>query len=218
MASPPEALISSASRRRASSARAASTSFAPRRAASRAVTSPMPDDAPVMTTTCSSNFFSFTPIVDFPPSVCVESLKILRSASAPERAVLDHQAEVLHDLDAGAREPLGDLVVAYAGLEPDRPRLRRENVFEMRRDVLGAPEDVDHVHGAGHVRQFAVDLLPEYLGHLRVVDRHGDDFEPRRGEVLRDVEGGLVRLPLGLDAEHRDAPRLGEQLAEPLVR
>jgi hypothetical protein len=124
----------------------------------------------------------------------------------------------LHDLDAGARELLGDLVVAYAGLEPDRLRLRRENIFEVRRDVLGAPEDVDHVHGAGHVRQFAVDLLPEYLGHLRVVDRHGDDFKPRRGEVLRDVEGGLVRLPLGLDAEHRHAMRLRQQLAKPLVR
>src|SRR4051812_4053316 len=101
-----------------------------------------------------------------------------RSAPPRERAVLDHEAEVLHDLDARAREPLGRAVVAYAGLEPDRLWFRGEDVFDVRRDVLRAPEDVDHIDGAGHVCEFAVDLLAEYFRHLRVVDGDGDDFEP----------------------------------------
>src|SRR5215213_2410648 len=130
-ASPPCEFISSTSRRRASSARAATTSFAPRRAASRAVTSPMPLDAPVITRTCSPNFLSLTSIPN-PPRCAFEKFKpdekqtrgpgvggpLRRTPLTPsrERAVLDHQAAILHDLYPGARELFGHAVVAYAGL------------------------------------------------------------------------------------------------------
>src|SRR5437588_7579314 len=151
-ASPPRELISSTRRRSESSARAATTSFAPRSAALRAVTSPMPLDAPVMTTTCSPNFLSLTSIVNLPRpmprvlnplSTDVSAAAASRaSASTPvqKAAVLDHQAAILHDLDAGARELFRRRVVAYAGLKPDRARALGEYVFEVRRDILRAPE------------------------------------------------------------------------------
>ena len=59
IASPPAALISSATRRSAALFRAFSTTRAPRFAARRAVTRPMPDEAPVITITWSDSFLSF---------------------------------------------------------------------------------------------------------------------------------------------------------------
>src|SRR5437588_3269744 len=136
------------------------------------------------------------------------------STPAQEGAVLDHQAAILHDLNACARESFGGSVVAYAGLEPDRARALGEYVFERRRDVLRASEDINHVNLAGDVREFPIDLQAEDMRRFRVIDRHGHDLKPRRDEVLRDVEGGLVALRLGLHAEHGDALRRGEQLAD----
>ena len=57
---PPAPSISAASASSAFFERAASTSLAPCRAAMRAVASPMPEDAPVTTMTCSETGFSLT--------------------------------------------------------------------------------------------------------------------------------------------------------------
>ena len=70
-------------------------------------------------------------------------MRTSRGASGSERPLapallqLDHQAPVLHHVDPRTREPLGYLVMPDARLEPDRARLRRENVVDVRRDVLG---------------------------------------------------------------------------------
>ena len=53
--------------------------------------------------------------------------------------VLDHEATVLHHLDAGARELLGELVVADAALEPDRVGLERDEIVEVVLEILGFP-------------------------------------------------------------------------------
>ncbi len=58
-ASPPSALIRAAASSRACPLRAARTTLAPRLAAVSAVARPMPDDAPVITITCSDSFFNF---------------------------------------------------------------------------------------------------------------------------------------------------------------
>src|ERR1700759_5612494 len=79
------------------------------------------------------------------------------SAPARERAMLDHEAAILHDLYPCARQLLGDGVVAYAGLDPDRFGPRGEYVFEVRRHVLRAAEDVHHINPAGHVRELSID-------------------------------------------------------------
>ena len=59
IALPPTPSISAWMRARASPLRAASTTRAPRSAAIRAVARPMPDDAPVMTMTCSLSGLCF---------------------------------------------------------------------------------------------------------------------------------------------------------------
>src|SRR5205085_10402436 len=141
-----------------------------------------------------------------PPRVTANAL-----ASARERAVLDHEAAILHDLYPRARELFGNRVVAYAGLHPDRLRARGEYVFQMRGHVPRASEDVHHVNPSGHVREPSVDPAPEDLRRLRVVDRHSPYVEARGRHVLRDVEGWLEALRLGLDAEHGHAPGLREQ-------
>src|ERR1051325_12184283 len=114
--------------------------------------------------------------------------------------MFDHQAEVLHDLDSGARELFGYGVVSYARLKPDRVRSRGEYVFDVRRYVLRASEDINHVYTAGYVGELSIDLEAEYVRRLWIVDGHGDDFESGRDQILRDVEGRLILLPLGLHA------------------
>src|SRR5215217_6977398 len=70
--------------------RETSTTRAPRFAASRAVTRPMPLDAPVITTTWSASGFSFTSI---PRSLPPSSYPVGR---APQRAAEAGQREQLH--------------------------------------------------------------------------------------------------------------------------
>src|SRR3954464_15235781 len=105
----------------------------------------------------------------FAPSARPTSMRLnvnAPSAPARERAMLDHKTSILHDLYPGACQLLGDGVVAYAGLEPDRFGSRGEYVFEVRRHVLRAAEDVHHINPAGHVRELSIDLAPEYLRRL----------------------------------------------------
>src|SRR3712207_8846900 len=59
------------------------------------------------------------------------------------------------------RSTLFPYTTLFRSLEPDRPGLCGEYVFDVRRDVFRAAEDVDHVDGAGHVRDLAVDLQPD---------------------------------------------------------
>src|SRR5688572_18915355 len=82
-----------------------------------------------------------------------------RRRSAVAAAVLDHEATVLHDRDAGLRELLGKRVVTDAGLQPDRLRLLCEDVVEVAGEVGGLAEHVDHVDLARDLGERAVDLL-----------------------------------------------------------
>lgn len=132
-------------------------------------------------------------------------------------AVVDHQAAILHDGDPGLGEAAGGGVVADAELQPHRARSRREQIRQVRGHVLGAPEHIDDVDGARtwHVGDPAVHGPAEDGLDLGVVDRHRDDLDAGVGEVARDIEGGLRRLLLGLDAEHRDAARAAHELCDP---
>lgn len=87
-----------------------------------------------------------------------------------------------------------------------RGRLARK-ILHVAVQVLRAPEDVDEVDVARDVGQLPEHRLAQDGRHVGVVDGHGDDLEPRSGEVLRHVERGLAGLRLRLDAEHRHAVR-----------
>jgi hypothetical protein len=87
----------------------------------------------------------------------------------------------------------------------------------MARDVGRAAEDVHDVDGARHVGELPVDLPPEDLLRLGVVHRHRHHLHARVHEVPRHVERGLVGLRLGLDAEHRHAPRRAQELGDAAV-
>ena len=61
---------------------------------------------------------------------------------SPHVLQLDEQAAVLHDVDAGAGQPLGGRVVPDPRLEPDRRRPRGQDVVHVRGDVLRPRENI----------------------------------------------------------------------------
>ena len=101
---------------------------------------------------------------------------VRRANRRAQPPLLHHQTAVLHDLDAGLGELLRGLVVADAELEPDALRFRGEDVVDVRRDVAGAAEDVDHVDRAADRGERAEDRFAEDLRDFGVVDGDGDDF------------------------------------------
>src|SRR6185312_13680714 len=129
-------------------------------------------------------------------------------------AVLDHDAAILNDLDAGALELLREFVVPNPELEPHEFRLLREDVVHVRHEVPRAAKDVHQVDVPRNVGELAIDPLPEDLRDLRVVDRHGHDLETCILQVLGHVKSRLRRLRFGLDAEHGDAARALEEVAD----
>jgi hypothetical protein len=82
--------------------------------------------------------------------------------------VLDEQAAVLHHVDARGDQLPGRLVVADPQLEPHRLRPLRDDVVEVRRDVLWAAEDVHQVHHFRNVFEPGECLLPQDLGFVRI--------------------------------------------------
>jgi hypothetical protein len=56
---------------------------------------------------------------------------------------------ILDDVDAGARDPLGCLVVPDARLHPNHFRMLGENVVDMVRNSVTPPEYVDDVTSPG---------------------------------------------------------------------
>src|SRR3954447_9220043 len=67
------------------------------------------------------------------------------AALPPDPSLFDHQTAILHDLDARLGPPLRRLIAPNAEMKPDAPRVRRDDVVDVRRDVVRAPEDVDHI-------------------------------------------------------------------------
>jgi hypothetical protein len=126
-------------------------------------------------------------------------------------AVLDHQAAVLHDVDALAHEPRRERVVADAALQPHRARPRGEQVVEVLREVLGAAEHVDDVDRPADGADRAEHRAVEDLGGLREVHGHRDDLEAGLREVARHVVRRLPGLRGGLDAQHGDRAGAVEQ-------
>ena len=78
-------------------------------------------------------------------------MSVRRAASGHQAPVFDHQAAILNDMDTSGGHPLRRLVVADPSLQPDEPGpgLHRENVVEVRSDLVAAPEDEDHIDGKG---------------------------------------------------------------------
>src|SRR5687768_3395686 len=110
-ARPPEPSISTRTLANPSGSRATSTTFAPRSAAIFAVASPIPLEAPVITTTWSSIRLSFTPITALPyKDESVDDSRIL------PQSILDH------------REPSVDPVLLAAGVLAD---VRVAQLFEL---------------------------------------------------------------------------------------
>ena len=69
-----------------------------------------------------------------------------------ECAMLDHQAEILHDFDAGFGERFGDFRVVNSRLHPDGFRLFRENFFGVFCNIIRAAKDIDEIDLAGNIR------------------------------------------------------------------
>jgi hypothetical protein len=128
--------------------------------------------------------------------------------------MLHEETPILHDVDALGRQPVGDGIVAYTELQPHGVRVLGQDVIQMPRHVIGAPEHVDQIDVARDVRQAAVDRLAEDGRDLGVVDGHGDDVESRTGEIRGHGERGLVPLRLGLDPEHGDTLRAGQKVVD----
>ena len=124
--------------------------------------------------------------------------------------MINHQAAVLNDFDICFCKSLGNRIVPDARLQPHGFRFLCEYVVQVSWNIPGTAKDVYQVDLDGYVDQLAIDLLPKDLGHLRVIDRHGNDFEARGLKIAGNIERGLARLRLSFDSKHRDGELGGE--------
>lgn len=118
--------------------------------------------------------------------------------------MIDHQAAILNHLDSGFRQLLSYHGVADAELHPHALRFLREQIVEVWRNVLRPPEDVHYVYFRRNLCQLPINFFAEYLSHVRVVNRHGNDSESGAVHVFGNVERGLIGLGFSLDTEYRD--------------
>ena len=93
----------------------------------------------------------------------------------------------------------------------------RDDVVDMRRNVLGAPEHVHDVNVARDVDQASIDWLPENLGDVGIVDRNRYDLEAGFLGVDRYEVRGLIGPRLGFDTENGNSVTLAKECAD-LVR
>ena len=109
-----------------------------------------------------------------------------------ERAMIHHEAAILNDFDPGFGECLGGGIVANTGLEPYGLRLLRQDVFNVRRDVLRSAKDVYEIDIDRNINEPAIDFFTEYSRHFRIVNRHRNDLKAGGLKVSRDVECRLA--------------------------
>jgi len=119
--------------------------------------------------------------------------------------MLHEQTAVLHDVDSCGRQPVGDLFVANAELQPHGAWSFGEDIVYMSGHVSRAAKHVHDIEVSGDVDESAVNPLTENDRHLGVIDGDGDDLEPDGEKVLRDRERGLSLLRLGLDPQDSNA-------------
>ena len=122
-----------------------------------------------------------------------------------------HQARVLHDAHPGGAQSRGARVVADAELEPrrERQRVHREDLVDVRGQVLRRAEQVDEVHGLAQLAQARDAAFAQHRVELRR-DRH--DAMAVLLHVMRNLEGVVVRARL--DADHRDRAAAIEDLTQ----
>ena len=87
----------------------------------------------------------------------------------------------------------------------------------MAGDVLRAAKDIDHIDLAGNIDYLAIDFFAENNRGLRVINRHGNNFETCLFEIHRHIDRRLIGLGVGFDAEHRDALGVLDQIANLLM-
>ena len=133
---------------------------------------------------------------------------------AGEPPVVDHQSAVLNDFDACLGEYLCGFVVANAGLKPDGHRAFGYDVVDVGSDVVGPAKDIDHVDAAWNVGQFAINFLTQDHRRFGVIDRHRNNFETSALHVLRHVNGRLIGLGIGFDAEDGDPVGASNEIAD----
>ena len=125
--------------------------------------------------------------------------------------MIHHDAAILDDFDPGFGECFGHGIVVNSGLQPNRLRHLRQDIFNVRRNIFRSSKDVHEIDIDRNINEAAKDLLPEYVCRFRVIDRHGNDLKAGVLQVTGDIEGWLVCLGLGLDTEHRDGPCFVQQ-------
>ena len=131
--------------------------------------------------------------------------------------MVHHEAAVLHDVDAGAGEGAGEVVVADAALQPHGGRSQREERVEVRGEVLGAAKDVHEVDGSRDLSERTVHGRAEDLVHLGLVQRHRRDRDPYGREGGGHIVRGAVGEAFGPYAQHRHAAQPAHQGAEVIV-
>jgi len=106
--------------------------------------------------------------------------------------MIHHEAAILNDFDPRFGECFGGGIVANTGLQPYGLRLLRQNVFNMRRDVLRSSKDVYEIDIDRHVNEPSIDLFTKYSRDFRIVNRHRDNLKPGSLKISWDVERRLA--------------------------
>src|SRR5438132_3286880 len=85
--------------------------------------------------------------------------------------MIHHQATILNDFDSGMSKLLGHGVMTDSLLLPDRLWCLREDVVNVRRNVLRTTKDIHHVELARHNQQLPKEFFTENPGDVAIVDR-----------------------------------------------
>ena len=89
-----------------------------------------------------------------------------------------------------------------------------QDIVDVCRHLLAAPEDVHDVHGLPDLEQRrAHRLAPEHLSRVHRVG--GEDAIAALPEVVGNVVGGLRRI--GMGTQHGDATGTGEESTQVVV-
>ena len=115
------------------------------------------------------------------------SLPMIQSGKVRPLAVTSsYRARQLPDVPTMQEQGMQDFdVTSWLGYYG--PAGMPQDIVDIAGDIMGAPEDIDHVDLAGYIDQLPINFFTENHPGVRIVDRHRHDFETSPLQIHRHV-------------------------------
>lgn len=91
--------------------------------------------------------------------------------------MIHHEAAILNDFNPGFCKCLGHALIVNSRLHPNCFRHLRQNIFDVRRNILRSAKDVDKIDLHRNVDEPAKDLFTKNSRRVGVVNRHWNYLE-----------------------------------------